>query len=104
MAGFLAHIFFVPRSIAVDHLSRRQVISISGDGGLQWLMGELLTLKTTRIAGEDDCLKERFACLVELEMKESGFVDFGTDLRIRSSRTIAEGAGIPDEKRRRRNR
>ena len=41
----------------------RQVISMSGDGGFAMLMGDLLTLAATRIAGEGDRVQERFTGL-----------------------------------------
>ena len=72
----------------------RQVISISGDGGLAMLMGDLLTLKQHDLPVKTIVLRNDSLAFVELEMKASGFVDFGTDLRNPEFATIAEGAGI----------
>jgi len=72
----------------------RQVISISGDGGLAMLMGDLLTLKQHELPVKTIVLRNDSLAFVELEMKASGFVDFGTDLRNPEFATIAEGAGM----------
>src|SRR6266404_3032202 len=72
----------------------RQAISISGDGGLAMLMGDLLTLKQHDLPVKTIVLRNDSLAFVELEMKASGFVDFGTDLRNPEFATIAEGAGI----------
>ena len=71
-----------------------QVISLSGDGGLAMLMGDLLTLKQHELPVKTIVLRNDSLAFVELEMKASGFVDFGTDLRNPVFATIAEGAGI----------
>jgi pyruvate dehydrogenase (quinone) len=72
----------------------RQAISISGDGGLAMLMGDLLTLKQHDLPVKTIVLRNDSLAFVELEMKASGFVDFATDLRNPEFATIAEGAGI----------
>jgi pyruvate dehydrogenase (quinone) len=72
----------------------RQVISISGDGGLAMLMGDLLTLKQHDLPVKTIVLKNDSLAFVELEMKAAGFVDFGTDLRNPDFTKIAEGAGV----------
>ena len=72
----------------------RQAISISGDGGLAMLMGDLLTLKQHDLPVKTIVLRNDSLAFVELEMKASGFVDFGTDLHNPEFATIAEGAGI----------
>jgi pyruvate dehydrogenase (quinone) len=72
----------------------RQVITISGDGGLAMMMGDLLTLKQHDLPVKMIVLRNDSLAFVELEMKASGFVDFGTDLRNPEFATIAEGAGI----------
>jgi len=72
----------------------RQVISLSGDGGLAMLMGDLLTLKQHELPVKTIVFRNDSLAFVELEMKASGFVDFATDLRNPEFATIAEGAGI----------
>ena len=59
----------------------RQVISLSGDGGLAMGMGDLLTLKQHNVPVKTIVLRNDSLAFVESEMKASGFVDFGTDLR-----------------------
>ena len=72
----------------------RQVISLSGDGGLAMGMGDLLTLKQHDLPVKTIVYRNDSLAFVELEMKASGFVDFGTDLHNPEFTTIAEGAGI----------
>jgi pyruvate dehydrogenase (quinone) len=72
----------------------RQVISMSGDGGLSMLMGELLTLHQHNLPVKLIVFKNDALAFVELEMKASGFVDFATDLKNPDFTKIAEGAGL----------
>lgn len=72
----------------------RQVISLSGDGGLSMLMGDLLTLKQHDLPVKTIVFRNDSLAFVELEMKASGFVEFATELRNPEFATIAEGAGI----------
>ncbi len=72
----------------------RQVISLSGDGGLAMLMGDLLTLRQLRAPVKVIVFRNDALAFVELEMKSSGFVDFGTNLINPSFAKIAEAAGM----------
>jgi len=72
----------------------RQVISMSGDGGLAMLMGELLTLRQHELPVKLVVFKNDSLAFVELEMKANGFVDFATSLRNPDFTKIAEGAGL----------
>jgi pyruvate dehydrogenase (quinone) len=72
----------------------RQVISLSGDGGLAMLMGELLTLRQLRAPVKVIVFRNDALAFVELEMKSEGFVDFGTNLINPSFAKIAEAAGM----------
>jgi pyruvate dehydrogenase (quinone) len=72
----------------------RQVISMSGDGGLAMLMGELLTLRQHDLPVKLVVFKNDSLAFVELEMKASGFLDFATALHNPDFTKIAEGAGI----------
>jgi pyruvate dehydrogenase (quinone) len=72
----------------------RQVITISGDGGFAMLMGDLLSLRQLETPVKIVVLKNNSLAFVELEMKASGFVDFGTDLQNPSFAKIAEAAGL----------
>ena len=72
----------------------RQVISLSGDGGLAMLMGDLLTLRQQQLPVKVIVFKNESLAFVELEMKASGILDFSTDLRNPDFTKIAEGSGL----------
>lgn len=72
----------------------RQVISLSGDGGLAMLMGDLLSLRQLETPVKIVVFKNNSLAFVELEMKAAGIVDFGTDLVNPNFAKMAEGAGI----------
>jgi len=74
--------------------SRRQVVSLSGDGGLAMLMGDLLSLYQLRAPVKIIVFKNESLAFVELEMKAAGIVDFGTDLRNPNFAKLAEAAGL----------
>ena len=77
----------------VSHPSR-QVITMSGDGGLAMLMGELLTLRQHNLPVKLVVFKNDSLAFVELEMKAGGFLDFATTLHNPDFSKIAEAAGI----------
>jgi len=72
----------------------RQVISLSGDGGLAMLMGDLLTLRQLRAPVKVIVFRNDALAFVELEMKSAGFLEFGTDLNNPSFAKLAEAAGL----------
>ncbi len=72
----------------------RQVVSLSGDGGLAMLMGDLLSLRQLRAPVKLIVFKNDSLAFVELEMKAAGFLDFGTDLENPDFAKMAEGAGL----------
>jgi pyruvate dehydrogenase (quinone) len=72
----------------------RQVISMSGDGGLAMLLGDLLTLRQHDLPVKLIVFKNNSLAFVELEMKASGFLSFGTDLKNPNFAKVAEAAGI----------
>ena len=72
----------------------RQVISLSGDGGLAMLMGDLLSLRQLEAPVKIVVFKNDSLAFVELEMKAAGIVDFGTDLKNPKFAKIAEAAGL----------
>jgi pyruvate dehydrogenase (quinone) len=72
----------------------RQVITLSGDGGLSMLMGDLLTLKQHDLPVKLIVYKNDSLAFVELEMKSAGVLNFGTDLRNPDFARIAQGAGL----------
>ena len=73
---------------------RRQVISLSGDGGLAMLMGDLLSLRQLEAPVKIVVFKNDSLAFVELEMKAAGIVDFGTDLKNPNFAKIAEASGL----------
>ena len=72
----------------------RQVISMSGDGGIAMLMGDLLTLRQHELPVKVIVYRNDALAFVELEMKAAGVLDFTTDLRNPDFAKIAEGAGL----------
>ena len=72
----------------------RQVIALSGDGGLAMLMGDLLSLQQLQAPVKVIVFKNNALAFVELEMKAAGVLDFATDLRNPNFAQMAEGAGL----------
>jgi pyruvate dehydrogenase (quinone) len=72
----------------------RQVISMSGDGGLAMLMGELLTLKQLKAPVKIIVYQNDALSFVELEMKAAGILSFGTDLLNPDFAKLADACGI----------
>ncbi|PJJ55054.1 ubiquinone-dependent pyruvate dehydrogenase [Hymenobacter chitinivorans] len=72
----------------------RQVIALAGDGGFAMLMGELLTLKQLNTPVKVVIFNNNSLAFVELEMKASGILQYGTDLENPNFAALAEAAGI----------
>jgi pyruvate dehydrogenase (quinone) len=72
----------------------RQVLALSGDGGLAMLMGDLLSLRQLKAPVKVVVFKNNSLAFVELEMKAAGLVDFGTDLENPNFAKMAEAAGL----------
>jgi len=72
----------------------RQVVSLSGDGGLAMLMGDLLSLRQLQLPVKVIVFKNDSLAFVELEMKAAGVLDFGTDLQNPNFAKMAEAAGL----------
>jgi pyruvate dehydrogenase (quinone) len=72
----------------------RQVVSLSGDGGLAMLMGDLLSLRQLQLPVKVIVFKNDSLAFVELEMKAAGVLDFGTDLHNPNFAKMAEAAGL----------
>ena len=58
----------------------RQVVTMSGDGGLAMLLGELLSLRQLQLPVKVIVFKNDALAFVELEMKAAGLLEFTTDL------------------------
>ena len=72
----------------------RQVVTLSGDGGLAMMMGELLTLRQQDLPVKVVVCNNGSLAFVELEMKADGFVNFGTDLDNPSFAQVGEAVGL----------
>jgi pyruvate dehydrogenase (quinone) len=73
---------------------QRQVISLSGDGGFTMMMGEFVTLLQTNLPVKIVVLNNGTLGFVELEMKASGFLDVGCDLKNPNFAAMAQAMGI----------
>ena len=72
----------------------RQVISLSGDGGFTMLMGDFLTLAQLGLPVKVVVYDNSSLAFVAIEMKASGLLDTGTELRNPNFAAMAEAAGI----------
>jgi pyruvate dehydrogenase (quinone) len=72
----------------------RQVISLSGDGGLAMLLGELITLRQQHLPVKVVVFNNGALSFVELEMKAAGIVTYGTDLDNPDFAGIARATGL----------
>ncbi|EYR65264.1 pyruvate dehydrogenase [Actinotalea ferrariae CF5-4] len=71
----------------------RQVVSVSGDGGLSMLLGELITAATLRIPVKVVLFNNSTLGMVKLEMLVAGLPDFGVDVPDTNYAAIAEAIG-----------
>src|SRR6202023_712593 len=72
----------------------RQVVSLSGDGGLAMLLSDVLSLRQLNASVKIIVFKNNSLAFVELEMKAAGVLDFGTDILNPNFAQMAEGAGL----------
>ncbi|WP_326835644.1 pyruvate dehydrogenase [Amycolatopsis rhabdoformis] len=72
----------------------RQVVSLSGDGGLSMLMGDLLTLSAYDLPVKVVVFNNATLGMVKLEMLVDGLPDFGTDQVPVNFAAIAQACGI----------
>jgi pyruvate dehydrogenase (quinone) len=85
----------VPQAIGSQvAFPRRQVITLSGDGGLAMLLGDILTLPQLKLPVKMVVFNNNSLGFVELEMKAAGLVPFGTDLVNPDFAKLADAAGI----------
>jgi pyruvate dehydrogenase (quinone) len=73
---------------------KRQVISLSGDGGFTMLMGDFLSLVQLGLPVKVVVFNNGTLGFVELEQRATGFLDFGTQLKNPNFAAMAEAAGI----------
>ncbi len=79
--------------VQVSHPGR-QVVSLSGDGGLAMMLGDVLSLRQLSAPVKIIVFKNESLAFVELEMKAAGIVDFGTNLQNPNFAKLAEAAGL----------
>jgi pyruvate dehydrogenase (quinone) len=72
----------------------RQVITLSGDGGIAMLLGELITLRQQKLPVKIVVFANGALSFVELEMKAAGFVTFGTELENPDFAALAKALGM----------
>ena len=71
----------LPQAIGVQAAQPgRQVVTLSGDGGLAMLFGELLTLRQLALPVKVVVFNNGSLAFVDLEMKAAGIVNYATDL------------------------
>jgi pyruvate dehydrogenase (quinone) len=85
----------VPQAIgAQSAFPERQVVTLSGDGGLAMMLGDLLTLKQLKLPVKIVVFNNSSLAFVELEMKAAGIVNYGTDLDNPGFAEIAKALGM----------
>jgi pyruvate dehydrogenase (quinone) len=72
----------------------RQVVTLSGDGGLAMLLGELITLRQMHLPVKVVVFNNGALSFVELEMKAAGIVNFATELDNPDFAAIARAVGL----------
>jgi pyruvate dehydrogenase (quinone) len=72
----------------------RQVISMSGDGGFSMMMGDFITLTQLGLPVKVIVLNNGTLGFVEMEMKASGFLDTGCDLKNPNFALMADAVGV----------
>jgi pyruvate dehydrogenase (quinone) len=72
----------------------RQVVSLSGDGGLSMLMGELVTVAAYRLPVTIVVFNNSTLGLVKVEMLVDGFPDFAVDVPMVDYAQVAQAIGI----------
>ena len=85
----------LPQAIGVQASQPgRQVVTLSGDGGLAMLLGELITLRQQHLPVKVVVFNNGALSFVELEMKAAGVVTYGTDLDNPDFAGMARAAGL----------
>jgi pyruvate dehydrogenase (quinone) len=73
---------------------RRLVVSLSGDGGLSMLLGDLLTAVQLQLPIKVVVFNNSLLGFVSMELKAGGYLDTNVDLSKTDFAAIAKGAGI----------
>jgi len=70
------------------------VVTLSGDGGLAMMLGELITIAQHKLPVKIIVFNNSSLNFVELEMKATGFVTYGTGLDNPDFGAVAQALGI----------
>jgi pyruvate dehydrogenase (quinone) len=85
----------MPQAIGAQISSpKRQVISMSGDGGFSMLMGDVLTLRQLKLPIKVVIFNNGLLGFVDIEMKAAGFLPTGTGLDNPNFAEMAKAIGI----------
>jgi len=85
----------LPQAIGVQSAyPDRQVISVSGDGGLSMLLGELITVAAHKLPINVVVFNNSTLGMVKLEMLVDGLADFGVDVPDTNYAAIAAAMGF----------
>jgi pyruvate dehydrogenase (quinone) len=85
----------MPQAIGAQlEFPKRQVVTLSGDGGIAMLLGDLLSLRQLKIPVKIVVFNNSALGFVELEMKATGFLENGTTLVNPNFAELAKPAGI----------
>ncbi|MGO4384005.1 pyruvate dehydrogenase [Specibacter sp. RAF43] len=85
----------LPQAIGVQAAyPGRQVISVSGDGGLSMLLGELITVAAHRLPVKVVVFNNSTLGMVKLEMLVDGLADFGVDVPDVNYAAVAAALGF----------
>ncbi len=76
----------------------RQVISVSGDGGLSMLLGELVTARMYNLPIKVVVFNNSTLGMVKLEMLVNGLPDYGTDVHDVNYAEVASAIGLHGER------
>jgi pyruvate dehydrogenase (quinone) len=85
----------MPQAIGAQAASPgRQVIALSGDGGIAMLLGDLITLRQHRLPVKVVVFNNSALAFVELEMMSAGVPKWGTDLDNPDFAEVARSIGL----------
>lgn len=70
------------------------MVALAGDGGLAMLMGELASIRQNELPVKIVVFNNSALGFIEVEMKSSGIVNFGTDLTNPDFAAVATAMGI----------
>jgi pyruvate dehydrogenase (quinone) len=88
----------LPHAIGAAHAQPgRQVVSMSGDGGLTMLLGELRTVRERNVPVKIIAFNNGSLGMIRLEMMVAGYPSFETDHGVADLAAIARACSVPAE-------